>query len=252
LLLDKKKSIGYAILCAIALVSFRVVADEPLEPILRLYDNAYDALLNDEVDLAEYHEMLDTILAELAIATDSADVMHLRGRVAYLRGVAEAGYGAPGEGAEHLESAIEIARAFRPDDAERSYILEAESRVELMQLKNFTYRVRYASGVRTLAQKALALNPDNIRARLLDASATINTPKLFGGNPAAGIEYIERTISEFANRISVTRPERFLSYLALGKAYIKTGNLERADQAYREAALLYPDSREIREYFEGR
>ena len=205
-----------------------------------LYFRAYDVLL-ETGDVDAFHELLDQFEASVSML-DRDEALVWAGRAAHLRGISEVSLGDRESGEAYLEDALRGAFEIREKSPEESYLLEAESRVELMQLKGFVYRIRHAAGVQKLVKKAIALDPLNPRAHLLAAVGLINAPRLFGGDIERGITILEAALD--GNSVELTRQMRFQYLYALGRAYAKTGDTGNARDTIAAALRLYPGNRD--------
>ena len=93
--------------------------------------------------------------------------------------------------------------------------------------------------------RALGMQPDNPRVRLLEAIGTYNKPAMFGGGPGKALPQLRATIDAFAKDAPAdsTAPDwgRADAWVWTGRALEAQNKLDEARAAYRQALALEPD-----------
>ena len=218
----------------------QIVQGEIPERITDLYDFAYDSYLNENIGKSDFDETIDQILVEISKHPNLDEALYWKSKSLYLRGIAEIKYGNEKSGELHLNEAVMAAQALRSTSPEQSYCLEADAKAQIMLIKGVSYIIRKGGEVQKLAEMTLELNPDNAVAALIIARRRINVPGLFGGAPKKGIEILQDILDRANGDLVLGSPERFRFYMALGRAYEKIKQKDKARSAYEDALYLYP------------
>lgn len=102
--------------------------------------------------------------------------------------------------------------------------------------------IRYGMGAMQEFEKALNLDPNNVRGRIGRGVGRLMAPEGFGGDVDGAIEDFKVALKKGAF------PE---AYFYLGEAYKRKGQMDLAKQAYQEALVLKPDYKEAKKALEG-
>ncbi len=100
--------------------------------------------------------------------------------------------------------------------------------------------IKYGMGAMQAFEKALQLDPDNVRARFGRGIGRLMAPEGFGGDVDGAIQDIKSALKE-------PFPE---GYYYLGVAYQKKGMLDQAKEAFLKALDMNPDYKEARKALE--
>lgn len=111
----------------------------------------------------------------------------------------------------------------------------------LAQGDNPADMIKYGMGAMQSFEKALNLDPDNVRARFGRGIGRLMAPEGFGGD-------VDGAIEDF--QIAVKKDPFPDAYFYLGEAYKKKGSLDQAKKAYQEALFLKPDHKEAKKALE--
>lgn len=231
-----------------ACVQTLCVSAELPDLLLARYTDAYDLFLNGEIDSQTLESALDGFLLAAKNQSDSGELLYWKAKCRFLQALFEIYHGTKSEAENHLKSVLEIVSTLGEYNQEQAFAIEAEARSQLMRIGGVFAIVRSAGLVEDLANKALEINPFNVRARLLLAQGKINAPRIFGGKP----EYAVELLNEIVN---LNRSEEFLSIqdlfwyqYTLGTAFEKLKKQNLARKAYEYAMELYPGNKMVRDH----
>jgi tetratricopeptide (TPR) repeat protein len=100
-------------------------------------------------------------------------------------------------------------------------------------------------------ERAEELAPENPRVLLMRAIGQLNAPRVFGGDPEAGLKGLERAIAIFRDRQPSVSSEPSWGYedaLAwLGIARREAGDIDAARQAFESVLEVNPDFRWVKD-----
>ena len=191
--------------------------DEPLENLEGLYGQAVRAL--DRAALPPHDAALWRSRIEYMLARG----YHARAD----RAGAEARYR---EGLAWAEAVVEQC------PCSEGWRMMSEHIGQLCLVKGLGFLLANGRKVVAYAEKALELDPDNVGAQVIVAASKVYPPRAFGGNPAIGIELMQRALSMG----TAERDDLFNIYSGIGLAHGKLKNIEEARRWLREALELYP------------
>ena len=137
----------------------------------------------------------------------------------------------------HYEAGLASLEVLAPDRiSSESWRMTSECISQLCLLKGVGYAVANGPKVSVYAEKALALDPKNIAARIIIAASKIYPPAMFGGNPRRGIELMREALS-FG---TAERDDLFNIYSGIGLAYGKLKDVVEARRWLAMALELFP------------
>jgi cytochrome c-type biogenesis protein CcmH/NrfG len=102
--------------------------------------------------------------------------------------------------------------------------------------------IKYGMGAMQAFEKALNLDPNNVRARFGRGVGRLMAPEGFGGDVDGATEDLKLASKKGSF------PE---AYFFLGEAYKRKGEMDLAKRAYQEALVLKPDYKEAKKALEG-
>lgn len=118
----------------------------------------------------------------------------------------------------------------------KAYSLLADVYVQLLWCKGLGYKLANLNKLKIYPEKALSLDPDNIRANHSLALFCIKAPQPLGGNVDHAIELLK-------NLKSTDKADMFTTYYILGTAYWKKNDIQKAIKYMGFALKLYPNNK---------
>ncbi len=118
----------------------------------------------------------------------------------------------------------------------RGVRLYAECLGQLSTLKSLGYLMSHGSKVQPLAEEAIELDPNEIKAHLLLASRYIYSPGIWGGDPDKGIAMLEN----IARMDGPDREDRHDINVGIGFAHTMAKRWDEALPYFRNAQNIYP------------
>lgn len=117
-----------------------------------------------------------------------------------------------------------------------AYTLLADVYVQLLWCKGLGYKLANLRKLKVYPEKALSLDPGNVRANNSLALFCIKAPQTLGGN-------IDRAIKLLKSIDSDDKAEMFTTYYTLGTAYWQKNDLDNAIKYMHLALKLYPNNK---------
>ncbi|OQX29593.1 MAG: hypothetical protein B0D92_02850 [Spirochaeta sp. LUC14_002_19_P3] len=140
---------------------------------------------------------------------------------------------------EHAEKAMEHARiSIEARESADAYRLRAEAGSLWMGVHGLAGMLKMAPQVQLWLDEALALNPQNAMAIVLNNQRKIFAPKVSGGAPEEAVLQLSAQLP----RQDLTKIERFWILTSLSQAHKKLRQKSQAAQYCDEAALIFPNS----------
>lgn len=143
------------------------------------------------------------------------------------------------EAVNHYERGLSYIALLEARDGKISldlFCLKTDMISQLCLLKNLSYLLMNGLSVGKNAKEVLAVDPKNVRAKLLIASAKVYPPSIYGGDPKMGISLLEEVL-QFGKP---TKGELFDIYSGLGYCYARLEEKDLAFQWLDKALSLYP------------
>lgn len=120
--------------------------------------------------------------------------------------------------------------------------LKAEVMSHYSLIERFKLIVELGLAVEPTAQEALNLDPNNIRAQMVIASARAYSPKIYGGDPEEGILLFTQMISSKKSRNRLTDEQLFNVYAGIAFSWLRKRDPDQARPWLKKAGRIYPDS----------
>jgi len=118
----------------------------------------------------------------------------------------------------------------------RGVRLYAEALSQLSTLKSLGYLMSHGTKIQPLAEEAVELNPNEIKAFLLIASRYIYSPGIWGGDPDKGIAMLEEI-----NRMNgLSREDKHNINVGIGFAHTMAERWDEAVPFFQKALEIYP------------
>lgn len=148
-------------------------------------------------------------------------------------------YNRRGEAVLHYEKGLALIEPLEKQEGGLPvsyFCLKTDMISQLCLLKSLGYILANGLSIGKNANKVLAVDPNNVRAQLLIASAKVYPPKIYGGDPNQGIFLLEEALKV----PSLTKEECFNIYSGLGYCYARLAEKEPALQWLDKALAIYP------------
>jgi dienelactone hydrolase len=231
-------------LLPVALILTRTNAETPAEPPERIIEKA--CIADDASALAKVNASLDE---SLRADPRSPSLLYTRGFSEYAAGSIQTGRD-PANARKHLETAVSLLERIKgmPWEAE-SDALEGGILGELIDLEGGLAGMRLGPKSGRLLDQAREKAPKNPRVLLFSGISLISTPKMFGGDIAAGEKMLRRSVELFASAHSDAEGPhwgRVMSLAWLGLAEQKEGNPSEAEAAWKQALEIEPGYRWVK------
>lgn len=207
-------------------------------------DHATEGLFNEILSRSALRELLDRSLLSFEQMEDACQRDYWRAQAAYLYGFVEQGEGRLKEAERRFTEGFQLAeRALRCGEFSDGFRLLADTQAQLLMYNGMLYKMQYGPTVREFAEKALELDPGNIKAKLNLALYYKNAPAIAGGN-----ETTARQILHEIEQISGLEPlDRFSVNVWLGISYAESKNASKAREYIARAQEIFPGNTWLQE-----
>jgi tetratricopeptide (TPR) repeat protein len=194
-------------------------------------------LFNETLSPSALRELLDRSLESFARVQDECERDYWQARVAYLYGFVEQGEGRSKEAERRFSQGFELAdSALSCGEFSDGYRLLADTQAQLLMYHGMLYKMQYGPTVREYAEKALELDPGNIKAKMNLALYYKNAPAIAGGS-----EKTAREILHEVERSAELEPlDRFSVNVWLGISYAESKNASTARRYIDQAQKIFP------------
>jgi tetratricopeptide (TPR) repeat protein len=160
-------------------------------------------------------------------------------RLEYMMGRACRAWDQRGAAAGYFEKGLAYTQAAMADgEFSEGWRMMSEHVGQLCMVEDLGYLVANGRKVTEFAQRAVALDPRNVAARIILAAGKVYAPAMFGGNPRTGINMMEETLALGARE----KDDLFNIYSGIAYAYAKIGRREEALNWWEKALVLYPNN----------
>jgi tetratricopeptide (TPR) repeat protein len=210
------------------------------------YECLRDAAYNDEpLDAVTRH--YEIALQELEQAfVGSRERSLWASRLEYMMGRAFQAWDRKEEAAAHYERGLAHTEAAMAGGAfSEGWRMTSEHVSQLCLVKDLGYLLANGRKVTEYAEKAVALDPANVGARIILAAGKIYAPVVVGGNPRVGLAMMR----EILDLAPGEKDDLFNIYSGIGLACAKLGRRREARQWYEKALGLYPNNRYLYKEF---
>jgi tetratricopeptide (TPR) repeat protein len=231
--------IGVFVLIGIAPLSSDGLQDGKI-----LLERATLGLFNETLPHYTLRELLDGSLKAFAELKEPCERDYWRAQVSYLYGFVEQGDGREKEAERRFTQGFELAEsALSCGEFSDGYRLLADTQAQLLMHNGTLYKMQYGPTVREFAEKALELDPGNIKARLNLALYYKNAPAIAGGS--------EKTAREILHQIEgmsgLELLDRFSVNVWLGISYAESKNAATARRYIDQAQDIFPGNTWLQE-----
>jgi tetratricopeptide (TPR) repeat protein len=209
-----------------------------------LLERATVGLFNESLSRATLRELLDGSLAAFAGMSDPCDRDYWRARASYLYGFVAQGDGRSKEAERRFTEGLEFAESsLSCGEFSDGFRLLADIQAQLLMYNRMLYKMQYGPVVREYAEKALELDPGNIKAKLNLALFYKNAPAIAGGS--------EKTARVMLHQIEGTSGleplDRFSVNVWLGISYAESKNPSTAREYIDRAQEIFPGNTWLQE-----
>jgi len=239
--LSKLRMIFFGLLVLVGVPSLPADA---LEDGKLLLERATVGLFNETLPLSALRELLGGSLEAFAESQEPCERDYWRAQASYLYGFVEQGEGRSKEAERRFTQSFELAEsALGCGEFSDGYRLLADTQAQLLMYNGMMYKMQYGPAVREYAEKALGLDPGNIKAKLNLALYYKNAPAIAGGS--------ERTAREILHEIErsggLEPLDRFSVNVWLGISYAESKNASMARKHIDQAQEIYPGNTWLQE-----
>ena len=209
-----------------------------------LLERATVGLFNESLPRSTLRELLDRSQESFSRVQEDCERDYWKARVAYLYGFVEQGDERSKEAERRFTQGFELAQsALSCGDFSDGYRLLADTQAQLLMYNGMLYKMQYGPTVREYAEKALELDPGNIKARLNLALYYKNAPAIAGGS-----EQTAREILHQIERTAGLEPlDRFSVNVWLGISYAESKNASTACRYIEQAQEIFPGNTWLQE-----
>jgi tetratricopeptide (TPR) repeat protein len=209
------------------------------------FSEARDAVYDQSLTVGETRVLIDKSRQTIRSISDEGQRLYWLARVEALAGYLELHTAENGRAAaSHYEKSRSLAEeAIGLEEFSEGYRLVAEAIGNLSSIRRGGYALFNGPRVPVLARKALDLDPGNSKAMILLGSSEIYTPRIFGGNPAQGIKWMEMALQLG----EPDRGDRFNAYSGIGVALARLKRYDEARRYFLHSLSVFPNNRFVRQ-----
>jgi tetratricopeptide (TPR) repeat protein len=209
-----------------------------------LLERATVGLFNETLPRSALRELLDRSLESFIQVQEPCERDYWQARSSYLYGFVEQGEGRSKEAERRFTEGFELAEsALSCGEFSDGYRLLADTQAQLLMYNGMLYKMQYGPAVREYAERALELDPGNIKAKLNLALFYKNAPAIAGGS--------EKTAREILHEIEQAREleplDRFSVNVWLGISYAESKNASTARRYIDQAQAIFPGNTWLQE-----
>jgi len=202
-----------------------------------LFDTASADLINKAVNSSQILNNLEKSLYYFSCMEGSRDKYYWQARAEYICGIAKQEENKRTEAEDHFLSALDFAeKALEYGEFSEGLRILADTYAQLLNYNGLIYKIRKGRKVIELSERAIQLDPTNVKAHLTLAVSYMYAPPIAGGS-------IDRTISMLLKTQRISRPtrsERFFLNAWLATAYANKTQSSKARLHAQKALMIYP------------
>ncbi|MBN2552832.1 MAG: hypothetical protein JXB06_08675 [Spirochaetales bacterium] len=209
-----------------------------------LLERATVGLFNESLSHSELRELLDGSLESFGDVQDACRRDYWRASAAYLYGFVEQGDGRPKQAERRFSESFELARSsLSCGEFSDGYRLLADSQAQLLMFNGALYAMQHGPEVREFAEKALELDPGNVKARLNLALYFKNAPSIAGGSEKKA----RQILHEIEGSAGLEPLDRFSVNVWLAISYAESRDASTARRYIERAREIFPGNTWLRE-----
>lgn len=226
------------------MLSAAALSAEDLENGRVLLDRATVGLFNESLSRPALRELLDRSLESISRVQDQCERDYWQAQVFYLYGFVEQGADRSKEAENRFNRGFELAESsLSCGEFSDGYRLLADTQAQLLMYNGMLYKMQYGPAVREYAEKALELDPGNIKAKLNLALFYKNAPAIAGGS-----EKTAREILHEVEQAGGLEPlDEFSVNVWLGISYAEGKNTSTARRYIDQAQEIFPGNTWLQE-----
>ena len=205
------------------------------------YFSFRDAMLNGRGKTAsEFESQYAAVVAEVEATKSGWERDVLLAHCDYVLGRAYRYLGDKKKSVTYFDKAIELCKeVLKNHEVAEAYVVYADAISQNCSVKPKTYAMSHGAKVKTLAKKALALDPTYGAAKYLENSQNIFPPAPFN-NLKEGMKNLDVLLD--TNQFRMDEYDVYSALSARAYGYLQQGKKEDALHWYQKALELYPDN----------
>lgn len=198
-----------------------------------------DNMLNSEgITAEEFEDEYLLIIKEIMNTTTGLEQEVLLARCDYVLGRAYRYLSMNKKAAECFDRAIETCeKILKMEEMVEAYVVYADSVSQNCAVKSKGYAMMQGSKIKSMAKKALKLDPTYGAAKYLENSQNIFTPAPFN-NYEEGMKVLDTLLD--TNQFRMDKSDRYSALSARAYGYLQQGMKEEALYWYNKALEIYP------------
>ena len=237
----KLRIVAAGLLLFMGLTSLQADGSQDGKVLLR---RATEGLFNEVLPREQLRQLLDRSLEIFGYIEQACERDYWKAQAAYLYGFVEQGAGRVKEAERRFTQGFELAEsALECGEFSDGYRLLADTQAQLLMFNGMLYKMQYGPTVRDYAERALELDPDNIKAKLNLALYYKNAPPIAGGSEKAA----RRILHEIENTGGLERLDRFSVNVWLGISYAESKKAAMARKYIDQAQEIFPGNTWLQE-----
>ncbi len=198
-------------------------------------ERATEAFFDQSLPAPELRRLLESSLQAFSAVPEPRDRDYWQARVEYLYGFVERGDRRDEKAERRFRGGYALAQRAADAQGGDAYRLQADLIAQLILFHGAWYAMQNGPRVRQLAEKALAQDATNAKARLTLALFYLNAPAVGGGSDGEAL----RILHELELRADLEREDRFGVLTWLGLAYRDRKDRDRARFYFGRAQEIY-------------
>lgn len=228
----------FCFVCAVA----SLVAQVPAEGSVTYPESYYifrDNMLNgDGISAQEFEDEYIKVIQEIMDTKSGLEEEVLLARCDYVLGRAYRYLSMDKEAIECFDRAIDTCKnILKQEEMVEAYVVYADAVSQNCSIRPKTYAMTQGGKIKSMAKKALKLDPTYGAAKYLENSQNIFTPAPFN-NYKEGMEVLDALLD--TNQYRMDKFDRYSALSARAYAYLQQGMNEEALYWYNKALEIYP------------
>ena len=204
------------------------------------YRNLLERWINNETSREQALLELSNIETEMSGGSLDREVLYWKSKFSFFRGQIHYELGDKELSVAELKKCLDYAEQANKlrEDSEILGIMAEANSLLLLQM-DFLYKVANYNVTMNLVNRALELDPANIKAGFVKAQYLCNAPPIAGGDFEEGVSLFKTLV----NRPDLEDFDRFYVLQGLAEVYENDGRTNEAANLCRQALMLFPGNR---------
>lgn len=222
-----------------------VVASQVPSPGTVAYPDSYysfrDNMLNSRGKTAgQFEEQYAAVVQEIESTRSGTERDVLLARCDYVLGRAYRYLGDDKKAGEYFDKAIETCKdILKKQEMAEAYVVYADSVSQNCSIRSKVYAMAQGPKIKSMAKKALEIDPAYGAAKYLENSQNIFPPEPFN-NLEEGMRNLDLLLD--TGRFRMDKSDRYSALSARAYGYLQKGMKDEARHWYNKALELYPDN----------